>query len=87
MADEDITLPEEKSQRDPKSIFEESREPSEEEKKKVEQEKKFEFNEVAGREEREKEEVKEQKKGALWRWVVGILILALIVALYLWLIK
>ncbi len=84
---EDLTLPDEKSETDSKSIFEEDRSMTEFEKRNLERQKQFEFREVEGAPERKKEEERLQKKGNLLSWVFGILTFLFLIGLYFFLIK
>jgi len=86
MDEEDLTLPEDKNQTDSKALLEEKRELTPEQKKKLEAQKKFEYQEIEGKKIRKEEEEKEKKKEILFKWVVGIGAALFLVGLYFWLI-
>ncbi len=83
---EDLTLPEDNAKADSKSAFDEKREMSDFEKKNLERQKAFEYQEVEGREIRKEEEKKESKKDLIFKFIVGGAVLFLLIALYIWLI-
>ena len=87
MSEEDITLPEDKTEADSKTSVDEKRELSDEQKKILRKQKEFEFGEVEGIEKRKKEEVKEKKKDTFFRWVIGVAAILLLVGLYFWLLR
>ena len=85
MDEEDLTLPEQENETDSKNVFGEKREMSDETKKNLEEEKKFEFNEIEGREAAKEEEEKEKIGQKVIKIVVGIVVVGLLVGLYFWL--
>lgn len=87
MDKEDLTLPEDDSETDSKSTIEEKRELSPEQKKILEEQKKFEFQEVEGKELREKNEEMERKKDFLYKWVIGVAAVLFLIGLYFWLLS
>ena len=84
--EDDLTLPEENFEEDPKSSFGEVREMDEDKKKILKKQKEFEFNEIEGEEERKKEEKKEEKKQKIVKWVVVFFAVLFLILLYFWLI-
>ncbi len=83
----DLTLPEDNTKADSKSAFDEKREMSEYEKKNLEKQKQFEYEEVEGRELRKEEEKKESKMEILLKFIVGAAVFLLLLGLYFWLIR
>lgn len=84
---EDLTLPEDHSEKDSKSIFEEDHPKTKREEFILKKQKEFEFKEVEGREIREKEKQKEARREKIWKFLVLGLSIAFLIVLYLWLLK
>ena len=87
MVEGDLTLPEDDSEKDSRSIFEEERPKSKAEERALKRQKEFEYKEVEGREIRKKENKKKELKDKIFRIIIAVLALALLVALYFWLLR
>ncbi|PJE81398.1 hypothetical protein COU58_02865 [Candidatus Pacearchaeota archaeon CG10_big_fil_rev_8_21_14_0_10_32_42] len=83
--EEDLTLPEEKFEKDSKVIIEEGRIKSKKEEKILRKQKEFEYRQVEEKGSREQEYKKESLKAIIFKFVVGGLAIVFLIFLYFWL--